>query len=362
MKRTAWTFLSVVAGLALCCGARPSLAQCLACGPSTVALWKCDEGTANVLTDSCSGIAVTASAANGWVPGFCGPFAAELYGPGYFANASGPFAFLTPPFTVEAMIYLAPNQGQDSAILAQYEGTNDKGFALRATLGRLNLMIGHGTPGAVSMAWSPPNQLQTGQWYHVAGDFDGSTVRVFVDGQVVGATSAPSGMVMDASPFRIGCGWNPDGIQDFEGYLDEIRISSGIIYPCNQGTATTYCPGNPWSCSPALTVGGNLSCCAPVVNVDLTGVPLGVTLPIVSIGQAPLSPGCGGICLQPPLFFGPPLPIMGSAPCGGTLSFSSPVPPSVPCPFTFFLQFAILDYSSPCWYSTSPAVQVSIVQ
>jgi PKD repeat protein/glucose/arabinose dehydrogenase len=66
------------------------------------------------------------------------------------------------------------------------------------------------------------------QWYHVAGTYDGSTMRLFVNGTLVGTQTTSGTIDQTSNPFRIG---SADGSGDlFPGVIDEVRLSSTVRY------------------------------------------------------------------------------------------------------------------------------------
>ena len=63
-------------------------------------------------------------------------------------------------------------------------------------------------------------------WHHLAGVRDGSTLRIFLDG-VQKATASISGTLQSGQHLIVGrFEWNSAG--DFDGYLDDIRITKGV--------------------------------------------------------------------------------------------------------------------------------------
>jgi hypothetical protein len=76
-------------------------------------------------------------------------------------------------------------------------------------------------------AWSHTAQavtpLPTGRWVHLAGTFDGRTVRVYLDGEVCGALERPGAVGANGFPLFLGS-FAPGHTAHFEGLLDEVRL------------------------------------------------------------------------------------------------------------------------------------------
>ncbi len=73
----------------------------------------------------------------------------------------------------------------------------------------------------VNQPWAP----QTDTWYHIALTREGSTVRLFVDGQILG-TGPFASSISNVLPLTIGAANNPSLF--FRGYMDEIRVVKGL--------------------------------------------------------------------------------------------------------------------------------------
>jgi hypothetical protein len=74
-------------------------------------------------------------------------------------------------------------------------------------------------------------QLAINQWYHLAGTYDGSNLRLYVNGSRVGSLTTSGNIDQTSSPLRIGAA---DAAGDFfRGIIDEVRISGVIRYPGN---------------------------------------------------------------------------------------------------------------------------------
>jgi hypothetical protein len=71
---------------------------------------------------------------------------------------------------------------------------------------------------ACNAATSGPGSLQVGQWQHVAGSYDGASIRIYRNGALV-ATTPWAGNVADVNFVLIGR-W----IESFHGRIDEVRL------------------------------------------------------------------------------------------------------------------------------------------
>ena len=65
-----------------------------------------------------------------------------------------------------------------------------------------------------------------GEWYHVAGTHDGTTMRLYVDGVEIGSR-AVSGTVATGTGVQIN-----SGNERFDGLLDDVRVYDRALSPC----------------------------------------------------------------------------------------------------------------------------------
>ncbi|MBX2857164.1 MAG: DUF1592 domain-containing protein [Cellvibrionaceae bacterium] len=85
---------------------------------------------------------------------------------------------------------------------------------------RIRLRTGASTKTVIANS----GNLQIGMWQHVAATYDGQTVRLFLNGVVVGSSSEISGLI-DVNPgVKAAIGNNPTGDKSFDGAIDDVRI------------------------------------------------------------------------------------------------------------------------------------------
>jgi len=86
------------------------------------------------------------------------------------------------PLTVEAWVH-AERILKRQGLVCKTEGSE---YGLYASGGELSFIV-H-LDGSYVYAVAPETRLTTGRWTHVAGVFDGSEVRLYIDGQLAAAT------------------------------------------------------------------------------------------------------------------------------------------------------------------------------
>jgi len=71
-----------------------------------------------------------------------------------------------------------------------------------------------------------------GQWYHVAGTYDGTEIRVYINGNLEGSRTAPVSEPLVTSTLPTGIGHLPNwSVQWFEGIIDEVRVYGRALTP-----------------------------------------------------------------------------------------------------------------------------------
>jgi Concanavalin A-like lectin/glucanases superfamily len=67
------------------------------------------------------------------------------------------------------------------------------------------------------------------QWVHLAASFDGSTARLYQDGQEVGSFPYPYALPSTTTPLYLGTNKNPAINEPFDGRIDEVLLYSSAL-------------------------------------------------------------------------------------------------------------------------------------
>jgi hypothetical protein len=138
-------------------------------------------------------------------------------------------------FTVECWIRLANNSGTKNILAFGNESTGRLLFAVyndRIHWDQYGVTSRHGN-----------TSMSANTWYHLAWSRTGSTIKLFVDGveqtmtTVSGSGTFPSGAVGNTNGIFIGT--LSDGAIDFNGHIDEIRVSNSVRYSAGFSAPTT---------------------------------------------------------------------------------------------------------------------------
>jgi len=73
--------------------------------------------------------------------------------------------------------------------------------------------------------------LAIGTWHHIAGTYDGTTVRVYVDGVEEGTALLTGNIGSNTAPVRIGVGSGATSEQPMDGAVDDPRIYDRVLNP-----------------------------------------------------------------------------------------------------------------------------------
>lgn len=129
------------------------------------------------------------------------------------------------PFTLEAWVRPAESAGH-RGLIAKTE-VSEYAFFMDEGVPQFDVHLDGKYVSAIAK-----DVLPVDQWSHLAGTFDGSAVKLYIDGKLV-ATQAGSGKRrLNSLPLYIGADPDRSGqpTRSFLGQIDEVRILSGAIY------------------------------------------------------------------------------------------------------------------------------------
>ena len=81
--------------------------------------------------------------------------------------------------------------------------------------------------------------LSTNTWYHIAVCRSGTSTKLFIDGTQAGSTYSDSTVYTQPNPYCVLGGYYTSTTYDFDGYIDEVRITKGFARYTSNFTAPT---------------------------------------------------------------------------------------------------------------------------
>jgi Concanavalin A-like lectin/glucanases superfamily/Bacterial TSP3 repeat len=111
-------------------------------------------------------------------------------------------------------------------------------------------------------------------WIHVAATYDGSTIRLYINGTEEGSLAASFAIATNNVGLSIGAQNDADATRAFKGQLDDVRVYSGAL----SAAAIAALAGNP---SPTPT---------PTATPTATPVPTGTPAPTATPTVVPVAP------------------------------------------------------------------------
>jgi hypothetical protein len=124
--------------------------------------------------------------------------------------------------------------GWVSIVSRQFQTSGLEHFGLAFRDGKVTFGINTQEAGTPNKTCSAPTVSPTGTWLHVAGTFDGTTARAYVDGQEVCSFSRPVNLHADTTPLTIGGAYNtPDDVATelFSGLIDDVSVYNRTLTP-----------------------------------------------------------------------------------------------------------------------------------
>ncbi len=207
-----------------------------------VAFWRFDEPPGSLMAEDSSGNRNTgevrgSSPGQRWVGGRIG--GAFDLPPGSSSKswirvpASRSFDSITGGLTMSVWTYRTAHQAGSCTIASRQAGiTSREHYNLYLTVGTPGVLLNDQTNAGLRL--NAPAQLPLDQWVHLAFTFDGSAVRLYVQGNQVAQAAHAISVARDTSPFTIGGELNDatDNIgETYFGRLDELMLYNRALPP-----------------------------------------------------------------------------------------------------------------------------------
>lgn len=130
------------------------------------------------------------------------------------------------PFTVEGWLRGSDLSGRRGFV----NNTEQSGFGIFVSDGKPTFSVYLGSKYVHAQASA--RVLREGVWQHVAGVFDGSEVRLYVDGKLVARAAGSGARKANRLPVMVGADVDGSGkpTSHLVGAIDEVRISTGARY------------------------------------------------------------------------------------------------------------------------------------
>jgi len=198
------------------------------CQPLLVSEWKLDEASGDVALDSAGGNPAQLNGAH-WVQGIDCIHGSCLYlDGGDFLQVAAPLGLPLGNEVRSVELWAKPEVdlvSRTESSLFQYGNTaNSQMFGLITSANN----PGHPYFFGYNADLSGGPLLLAGRWYHLAVTYDGTTLRMYVDGALV--SSAAIALSTQLSPDGLTLGLRPPGTT-WTGFLDEVRLYRSVLSP-----------------------------------------------------------------------------------------------------------------------------------
>jgi len=210
----------------------------LTAGATTKGLWKFDGENVNDASGLNSPGSLQGGAAYSPDVPVVSEYSLSLNGTSSYANVpyqsnSNTNLNLTGPLTVEAWINYGSTTSYQTIVARENYGVTNGGggYALQITpTGKLRFILYQSESAFVAVAGS--TTIPEGSWHHVAGVFDGTNLKVYLDGAENGSLSPAAAPGPGTAALTIGRR-NASNTYYFKGRIDEVRVSTGALYLTN---------------------------------------------------------------------------------------------------------------------------------
>jgi hypothetical protein len=139
-------------------------------------------------------------------------------------------------FTLECR-FVADAYGDRTGLLCKTE-QSEYGIMVSRAVPEFSVLLGS------SYVTARPKDmvLVTGREYHIAGVFDGTSVKLFIDGKLVASTPGDGKRRINTLPLTIGADVTSAGVPEsfFQGIIDDVRLSKNARYQSDFDSEKSY--------------------------------------------------------------------------------------------------------------------------
>ncbi len=137
--------------------------------------------------------------------------------------------------TVSAWVNLK-STGQWGAIAGCLEDTGnyEKGWLLGYENGKFSFALaskGSDDGNGLMTYLTAKEPIELGRWYHIAGTYDGQTMKLYVNGKLANESRAQSGEILyePKSPYVLGAYKDSNEFHGWEGAFQEVKVYSRVL-------------------------------------------------------------------------------------------------------------------------------------
>ena len=95
--------------------------------------------------------------------------------------------------------------------------------------GNNKVLMAVATPGQTTSVGT--TSMSVGTWHHLVGTYDGTTMRVYLDGVEDDTTAKTGNISSTTAPVRIGMGSGTPPEEPTDGAIDDVRIYDRVLSP-----------------------------------------------------------------------------------------------------------------------------------
>jgi hypothetical protein len=196
--------------------------------------WRLDEGAGTTTTDSSinnnnGNLRGDPNSHPQWVAGYIGSGALDFNGVTDYVDCSNNVSLNEPNITgkITLAAWVDTNDCGNSQF-NPYIAKGDHAYALQhRSANELEIAI-YGAGTTWYLASTPVNSSFNGVWHHLAGTYNGSQIKLYVDGEL-NATTDYVGSI-PSTPYNVNIGRSSEVITRFyDGLLDDVRIYSRAL-------------------------------------------------------------------------------------------------------------------------------------